>query len=396
MGSEGRTADVVVVGGGVIGMSIAWRAAGRGMRVTLLERDRLGAGTSRVAAGMLGPVAEVEFGPAGRRLLDLGLRSAALWPGFAQELAERAGSEVGLRRTGTLLIARDADEAGELERQLDFRRALGLDVRRLSPSAARELEPALAPALRLALEVPDDHSVDPRPVLAALRRACERAGVLLREQAPAASVEHDGARVQGVRLQDGELLAAGTVVLAAGPWTASLSGLPPGTAVPVRPVKGQIMRLRDPAGPGLAERVLRFEGGYVVPRGDGRYVLGATVEERGLDLGPTAGGVYELLREARELLPGIAELEIEELTVGLRPGTPDNLPAVGPGALDGLIWATGHYRNGILMAPLTAELVLSLLQGGAGPADPLLELCDPARFGEAAAAGAPAAAGAAR
>jgi glycine oxidase len=383
-----QRADVVVVGGGIIGMAIAWRARRRGMTVTLLERDGVGAGTSRVAAGMLAPVVEVEFGEAGRRLLELGLRSLQLWPAFAAELESSAGASVGLLRTGTLLIARDEDEARELERQLTFRRSLGLQVTRLRASEAREREPALAPTLRLALEAPDDHSVDPRLVLPALRGACESAGVQLREHAPVASVELDGRgeRATGVRLQDGERVAAEQVVLAVGPWSEQIGGLPADASVRVRPVKGQIVRLRDPAGPGLLRRVVRFEGGYVVPREDGRYVLGATVEERGFELEPTAGGVYELLREAHELVPGISELEIEELSVGLRPGTPDNGPVIGPAGVEGVIWATGHYRNGILLAPLTAELVVGLLQGDPAGIDAppdleaLLSACSPGRF----------------
>jgi glycine oxidase len=364
--------DVLVVGGGIIGLAIAWRARQAGMTVTVLERDRAGGGTSSVAAGMLAPVAEVEFGAAGGRLLELGLRSAGMWPEFASELESAAGSPVRLLRTGTLLVARDDDDARELERQLDFRRSLGLAVRRLRASEARALEPALAPTVRLALEAPEDHSLDPRAVLVALRQVCEAAGVKLREQARVARVELDRGLISGVTLEGGERVSATQVVLAAGPWSETVEGLPAGAAVPVRPVKGQILRLRDPAGPGLLRRVLRFRGGYLVPRGDGRYVLGATAEERGFDLAPTAGGVYELLRDARELVPGTSELEIEELSVGLRPGTPDNAPVIGPGAVRGLIWATGHYRNGILLAPLTAELVAGLLAGagaGAGAGD---------------------------
>ena len=187
-----------------------------------------------------------------------------------------------------------------------FRQSLGLAVTRLRPSEARDREPALAPTVRLALEAPDDHSVDPRLVLVALRQACELGGVQLREHAPVARVELDGAgaRAIGVRLHDGERVAAGKVVLAAGPWSERDRGPARRARVPVRPVKGQLLRLRDPAGPGLLRRVVRFDGGYVVPRGDGRYVLGATVEERGFELAPTAGGVYEMLREAHELLPG--------------------------------------------------------------------------------------------
>ncbi len=411
--------DVVVVGGGIIGMAIAWRARQAGLAVTVLERDLAGQGTSHVAAGMLAPVAEVEFGEAGRGLLELGLRSARMWPAFASELEAYTGASVGLMRTGTLLAARDDDDARELERQLDFRRSLGLGVRRLRPSEARELEPALAPTVRLALEAPDDHSVDPRLVLAALRRACDAAGVRLRERSPVARVEVEGAggdevgadgaageavaeaggRVTGVILESGERLRAEQVVLAAGPWSERIEGLPPGASVPVRPVRGQILRLRDPAGPGLLRRVLRFRGGYLVPREDGRYVLGATVEERGFGLAPTAGGVYELLRDARELVPGISELEIEELSVGLRPGTPDNAPAIGRGAVHGVIWATGHYRNGILLAPLTAELVAGMLADGdagghaGGPegdpaGDSLLSACSPDRFAARPTAGA--------
>ncbi len=244
-------------------------------------------------------------------------------------------------------------------------------------------------------------------MLAALRAACATAGVLVREHAPVARVELDGrgGRVSGVTLASGERLPAERVVLAAGPWSDGIGGLPAGARVPVRPVKGQILRLRDRAGPGLLGRVLRFDGGYLLPRGDGRYVLGATVEERGFQTQPTVGGVYELLRRAGELVPGVSELEIEELSVGFRPGTPDNLPAIGAGTVAGLTWATGHHRNGILLAPLTAELVAAVLAcsvqgapgaaelaaaaGGAGAAErslgSLLAACVPGRFSPASA-----------
>ncbi len=382
MSGEER-AELVVVGGGIVGLVAAWRARQAGLDVLLLEREDAGRGAAHVAAGMLAPVSEVEFGAAGRRLLDLGLRSAALWPGFAAELGESSGVAVELRRTGTLLLARDADEARELERQLEFRRSLGLEVRRLRASEARELEPALAPTVRLALEVPDDHSLDPRRVLAALRAACERSGVRLRERAAVERVllAPGGECVSGLELAGGERVAAERIVLAAGARSGGLDGLKPADRVPVRAVKGQILRLRDPDGAGLVQRVLRFEGGYLVPRGDGRYVLGATVEEQGFELGATAGGVYELLRDAWELVPGIAELEIEELAVGLRPGTPDNLPIIGPGASAGLIWATGHHRNGVLLAPLTGDLVAGVLAGD--DPDEALAACSPARFASA-------------
>lgn len=359
--------DLIVVGGGVIGLSAAWRASVAGLSVVLLEREALGAGASSVAAGMLAPVAETEFGPAGREVLDLGLRSAEMWPSFAAELTSASGIEVPIYSAGTLLVARDADEARELDRQIQLRDSLGLPTRRLRPSEAREMEPALAPTVRLALEVPNDHSVDPRVVLAALRVACERAGATLMEGREVREVlsEPAGERVSGVLLGDGQRLHARSVLLALGAWTSQIDGLPEGERPEVRPVKGQIMRLRDPAGPGMLQRVLRYEGGYVVPRGDGRYVLGATVEEQGFNPHPTAGGIHDLLREAWELLPGISELEIEEIAVSFRPGSPDNLPRVGPGGVQGLIWATGHYRNGVLLSPITAELVLQALRSEA-------------------------------
>jgi glycine oxidase len=356
--------DIAVLGGGAIGLACAWRARQQGLSVTLVERDALGSGASKVAAGMLAPVAEAEFGDAARAVLEMNLRSAAMWPRFAAELGQAAGIEVKLHRSGTLLLARDADEARELERSSALRDSLGLQTRRLRASQARALEPALAPTVRLALEAADDHSVDPRNLIEALTRACARSGVQVLAQAGPAALELDaGGAARGLRLHDGSIVEAATVVLAAGAWSGSVQGLPPEALPSVRPVKGQILRLRDPAGPGMITRVLRYEGGYVVPRGDGRYVLGATVEEQGFDASPTAGGVYELLRQAWELVPGITELAIEELGVSFRPGTPDNVPLIGPGGAPGLVWATGHYRNGILLTPLTAELVCQALAG---------------------------------
>ena len=231
-----------------------------------------------------------------------------------------------------------------------------------SASEARRREPAIAPTLRLALAVPDDHAVDPRALARALALAVERSGGTVREHAPVARVLA-GERIEGVELAGGERIAAEQVVVAAGAWVEALDGLPAEARVPVRPVKGQIMRLRDPAGPGLLRHVLRMQPGYLVPRGDGRYVLGATMEEQGFDTSPTAGGVFELLRDAIELVPGVAELAIEEVAAGLRPGTPDNAPVLGAGALPGLHWAAGHFRHGVLLAPITAELLAASLAG---------------------------------
>ena len=348
-----RSFDVAVVGAGAIGLGVAWRAAQRGLRVVVHERDTIGSGASHVAAGMLAPVTEATFGE--ERLTTLGLAAAVRWPSFAEDL-RAAGADPGLRAHGTLVVARDRDEAEALEREIEFRRASGLRVERLRGSDARRMEPALAPAVRLACHAPDELAVDPRVLVAALATAARAAGVEIRE---------------GSEVTDPSALRADQVVMAAGSWSGR----------PVRPIKGQVLRLRDPEGPGLLSRNLRMDTGrrsaYIVPRGDGRYVLGATMEERGFDTSITAGALHDLIHDASELLPGVLELEITEQVAGLRPGTPDNGPIVGRGD-DGLVWATGHYRNGILLTPITADAVAAILAGEETPA----ELADfgPGRF----------------
>ncbi|HTE62077.1 MAG TPA: glycine oxidase ThiO [Solirubrobacteraceae bacterium] len=365
MSVEQAKPDVAVVGGGPIGLASAWRAVQRGLRVTVLDAGDPGAW--HVAAGMLAPVAEANFGE--DALLDLSLRAAAGYPAFCAELAEASGVDPGLRRTGTLVVARDRDEAESLDRLLAFRRRLGLDVERLLPTAARRAEPALAPTVRLALDIAGDHSVDPRRLVAALAEAVRRAGGSVRAGARVTELATDGDRVTGVTLEDGSMVEAGAVLVAAGAHAGRFG------AVPVRPVKGQVVRLRDPSGPGLVERTIRTHDAYLVPRADGRYVVGATMEERGFDTAPTAGGVFELLRDVSEVVPGVLELELEDVLAGLRPATPDNLPAIGRGALDGLVWATGSFRNGILLSGLTGELAAAAICGEelphwAAPADP--------------------------
>jgi glycine oxidase len=365
--SQSNSFDVAVVGGGVIGLVVAWRAAQRGLRTVVLERGEPGSGASRVAAGMLAPTGEAAFGE--DDLTALNVASARRYPAFVEELREASGHAVSILECGTLMVARDRDEAEWLGRELAYRAEIGLPATRLRPTPARRLEPALAPTLRLAAELPDDHAIDPRALTAALAAAARNAGVEVRRaEARAVRLEHD--RVIGVDDVDAE-----RVVVAAGCRSGEL--VPVGARVPVRPVKGQILRLRDPAGPGLLARVIRMETGYLVPRGDGRYVLGATVEERGFDPHVTAGAVFELLRDAIELVPGVAELAIEETSVGYRPGTPDNRPILGPGAIEGLHWATGHYRHGVLLAPITADIVAGALAG-----EPVPEAFAAARFGE--------------
>ena len=368
--------DVVVVGGGVIGLGIAWRAAQAGLGVTVVDQTP-GRGASWAAAGMLAPVTEVHYGE--QPLLDLNLSAAARWPAFAAELEERTSRSVGYRRCGTLAVARDADDHAALDDLFSFQRGLGLKVERLRGRECRQLEPGLAPSVRGGFLAPGDHQVDNRAVVAALLVACERAGVVL-VASRAAKVRVEGERAIGVVLHGGRSLDAGTVVLAAGCWSGSLPGLPSGLLPPVRPVKGQLLHLRGPGDSPLCRRNVRGLGVYIVPRGDGRVVVGATVEEHGFDVTVTAGGVHDLLRAAVELLPEVTELELTETVAGLRPGSPDNAPMIGPSGLDGLVIASGHYRNGILLVPVTADAIAGLLTSGALP-DALLPF-SPRRFQE--------------
>jgi len=355
-----KSHDVAVVGGGIVGLACAWHAARRGMSVVVLERDRLGAGASDVAAGMLAPVTEADFGE--DELLELNLAAARRWPAFATELAAASGLSTGFRETGALVVAADRDDAEELHRLADLHAALGLPSRWLGPRECRTLEPGLSPRVRGAIHAPRDHQADPVATVLALTAACRRAGVELREHVEVAELVRSGASVTGVGTATAEIPAR-TVVVAAGAWSAALAH----DAPPIRPVKGQIATLRAPD-PGLAPtHVVRTPRCYMLARDDGRVVLGATVEERGFDASTTADGVFQLLDAAREVLPDVGELEWIGVRAGLRPGTPDNLPVVGRGAVDGLVWATGHYRNGVLLAPLTGEAVAELLDSGAEP-----------------------------
>jgi glycine oxidase len=371
--AQQSAADVVVVGGGVIGLGIAWRAALAGMTVTVVD-DAPGRGASWAAAGMLAPVTEVHYGE--RPLLALNLAAAARWPSFAAEVEEASGQPVGYRPGGTLAVARDTDDNAALEDLYQFQLRCGLEVERLRSRECRQLEPGLAPSIRGGVLAPGDHQVDNRALVEALLVACQRADVRLVE-GRVAELAVEGDRVTGVVLGDGERLAAGAAVLAAGCWSGGLGGVA-AEVVPVRPVKGQLLYLRGPADQPLCQRNVRGLEVYVVPRGDGRVVVGATVEEQGFDTRVTAGAVGDLLRAALELLPDVAELELAETVVGLRPGSPDNAPMLGPAGPEGLVVATGHYRNGILLTPVTADAIAELLATGRVPE--LIAPFTPGRF----------------
>lgn len=365
-GSAGHP-DVVVVGGGVIGLAVAWRAAGRGLTVAVVDPTP-GQGASRAAAGMLAPVTELRYGE--QPLLALSLAAARGYPSFVAELEQASGCSCGYRRCGTLAVALDADDRAELRDLHEFQRSLDLTAQWLSGRECRRTEPMLAPSVTGGLLVEGDHQVDGRRLTAALLVAADRAGVVVHRSSAAVMVR--AGRVTGVRLSDGSVLAAGTVVLAAGCWSGRVAGLPAEALPPVRPVKGQILRLSMPpdATPVLGRTVRGSTRGshvYLVPRENGELVVGATSEELGFDTRVTAGGVYELLRDAHDLVPGVTELPLTETHAGLRPGSPDNAPILGLGALPGLVLATGHHRNGILLAGVTADAVAELLVTGVLP-----------------------------
>jgi glycine oxidase len=353
--------DVVVVGGGVIGLSIAWEAAVAGMSVTVAD-PRPGRGAGWAAAGMLAPTGEAHFGEDALTMLNV--VAARAWPSFAHTLQESSGRSVQYVDDGTLLIAVDASDRAASDDLLAHQLALGLEAHRLSAAECRTAEPLLAPGIRGGADLSEDHQVDNRSVLEALVAACGMEGVtVVAEQVSRVEVQ-DGCAT-GVVLADGRRCQAGAVVVAAGSHSGQLPGIPDSFLPPVRPVKGLTLRLRASAGvPTLARTVRGLVHGrscYLVPRKDGSLVVGATVEEKGFDLSVQAGSVGDLLNDARMLVPTLAEYELFDTTTGLRPGSPDNAPIVGVTGLGGLLMATGHYRNGFLLAPLTADEVVRLL-----------------------------------
>lgn len=354
--------DVAIVGAGVCGLAVGWRLAGCGLKVAVFERDRAGAGASHAATGMLAAAAEVE--PGEDDLLPLLLESQRLWPAFRDEVEAASGLPIDYRADGVLLVALGREEVDRLRFRFDLQQRLGLATEWLGGSEARRREPGLRPSVSAAILCPGDHQVEARLLVAALAKAYLAAGGVLIEDCPVEGLETAGGRVAGVVTGQGSCRAA-TVVLAAGAWSAELPGLPAEAVLPVRPLKGQSLALRMPNREPMIGRMVWTEQIYLAPKSDGRLIVGATVEERGFDASLTAGGVYALLDGARRALPGIEELAIDEIWCGFRPSSRDDAPILGETALPGLLAATGHHRNGILLAPVTAQAIADLVQGGA-------------------------------
>ena len=356
------TIDVAVVGAGVIGLSIAWRLALRGLVVAVFERATAGAGASLAATGMLAAAAEHE--PGCHDLLTLALESQRQWPQFRAALEAQSGHDIDFREGGTLVVALGRDEVERLRFRYDLHKRCGLSTRWLSGPEVRALEPALRPSVAAGLYCADDHQVDPRLVMGALRGAFVAAGGHLVEHCAVTGVDLEGGRVAGLLTAIGGCRAS-TVVLTAGAWTGNV--LPPGLTVPVRPLKGQALAVRTTMDTGTLAHIVWTEQIHMAPKGDGRLIVGATVEERGFDDAITAGGLYALLEGARRAFPAIEEMAIDAVWTGFRPSSIDDAPILGATSIPGLALATGHHRNGYLLAPATAFAMEALIADGALP-----------------------------
>lgn len=357
---SGRTADVVVVGGGIIGCALAWELAGRGVDVVVVERDVPGRRATWAAGGMLSPIAESEEPGV---FLRLALASFERWPAFVEALREASGVPVEYRTSGKLCIALDDDAAAALEASYRWQRGAGHPVEWLDGDAARTLEPGLSPEVRAATLVAQDHWVDNRRAGRALWVAAVRAGARFRTGVGVVGLLRSSEAVRGVEgvaLDDGSRIAADVVVLAAGCWSGTLGGLP--RPLPVVPVRGQMAAVH--AVPHAIGRTVQAGHTYLIPRGDGRITIGSTAERVGFRAHTTPAGIAALLSSAMRAVPSLADAPIARTWAGLRPGTPDSRPILGPDPeVDGLVYATGHFRNGILLAPVTASLVADVVTG---------------------------------
>lgn len=364
-----RATEVLVIGGGAIGIAVARAAARAGMSVRLLERGAVGGEASGASAGMLAAQLETHAPAA---LQTLALRSRDLYPGFVREVEAESGVEVDLQEAGALLVARDAASAAVLEETHRVQRQAGLPGELLDGRGLRLREPAITDRAVRGVHLPLEWSLDPPQMVRALRIAAERAGVELLERREVRRIDVEGGRVAGVTTAEGIRFAAGQVVVAAGAWSGLLEGV---IAPPLEPVRGQIVCFEAP---GRLRHVVADEAVYLVPRGDGRLLAGSTMERVGFDRRVTASALAGLAAAAIDLVPALGEATFRTAWAGLRPGTPDGLPLIGAGGIEGLFYACGHLRHGIVLTPITAQTVERLLRG----ADPgvALEAFSPQRF----------------
>lgn len=355
--------DCIVIGGGVIGLGIAWRLSREGVKVRVFEKEQTGRAASWFAAGMLAPQAEVGFEEP--ELFELSRESLRLFPGMLEELEAETGTRVAFDRCGTLMVGLDRDDVERLQRVRRFRERIGLETRWLTGSEAREREPLLSSRATAAMWLPDDAQIDNRGLVQTLKAACLASGAEIHENEPVMDVVSRGGRIVGVRTAKEEIHSE-SVVLSAGCWSSKIGGIPEEVLPPVRPVKGQILSLRmdETCRPAC---LIRAPDVYLVPKSDGRLVVGATSEEMGFDTSPTAGGVYKLLERAWEAMPAIYELNLIEVGVGLRPASRDHAPIVGTTDIEGLYYATGHYRHGILLSAVTAYGMADIVLRGKTP-----------------------------
>ncbi len=351
---------IAIIGGGVIGLSIGWQLLRRGIKADIFERGEAGKSASWVSAGMLAPVSEAGFEE--MDLLQLNLASIAQFPRFADELKEDTGIDIEFRTEGTMMIAVDRDQSENLRRLYEFRKKLELPVEWLTGSEAREREPELSPAIKSAVWIPNDYQVDNRKLIHALIDAIKKNDGALYEHTPVESIEISGEKLTGITVNS-EHRSYDTVVIANGAWARAIKGLPEHIRPPVRPVKGQILTLRMTDDFTL-RKVLRSPEAYFAPKRDGRLIIGATVEEKGFETYPTAGGIKDILESAWEAVPGIYDLPLEEINVGLRPTSRDNAPIISDTPVAGLYISTGHYRHGILLTPVTAYEMTDLIING--------------------------------
>jgi len=348
---------VVIIGGGVIGLSIGWQLAKNSFDVTIYDRNWAGQGASWAAAGMLSPRAEVHMQASD--LLQLGLASAELYPEWVGELESDSQISVDYRTHGTLMVSLDRDDQAELEHHYSMQLALDLPVEWLTGAEAREIEPYLSPRVTSAVSCKKDFQVDNRLMVQALIQAFEKFGGNLLQQTPVCKIEIQNEKAIGIRVEE-KFIEADLIVLSAGCWSSQIEGLPDWARPPVRPVKGQMIAVRMDV-PTILQHVIYAPDAYLAPKSDGRLLIGATCEEQGFNTNITAGGMFELLRGAWEVLPSVYELPIDETWVGLRPGSRDNAPILGKTQIKNLIMATGHYRQGILLTPVTCREISSLI-----------------------------------